>query len=58
MEYWPIDAILQFKAPDSPGAESKLLTARFIGIDGEPARVPNLKWKDGKDQFIANAVPN
>jgi len=58
VEYWPIDAILQFKAPDSPGAESKLLTARFIGIDGEPARVPNLKGKDGKDQFIANAVPN
>ena len=35
-----------------------LLTARFIGIDGEPARVANGKDKEGKEQFIANAVPN
>ena len=34
------------------------LRAKFIGIDGEPARVANGKDKDGKDQFIANALPN
>jgi DNA topoisomerase I len=58
VEYWPIDAILQFKAAGGSGAEPTLLTARFIGIDGQPARVPNGKDKDGKDQFIANAVPD
>ncbi len=30
----------------------KFLTARFVGIDGEPARVANGKDKDGKEQFI------
>ena len=58
VEYWPIDAILQFRAAGSSGAAPTLLTARFIGIDGEQARVPNKKDKDGKDQFIANAVPD
>ena len=58
VEYWPIDAILQFKATGSTAAEPTLLTARFVGIDGEPARVPNGQDKDGKEQFLANAVPN
>src|ERR1039457_258881 len=58
VEYWPIDAILQFKATGTSTAEPTLLTWRFIGVDGEPARVPNGKDKDGKDQFIANAVPD
>jgi DNA topoisomerase-1 len=55
VEYWPIDAILQFKAT---AAEPTLLTARFVGIDGESARVHNGKDKDGKEQFISNAVPD
>ncbi len=58
VEYWPIDAILQFKATESSAAEPFLLTARFIGIDGEPARVANGKDEEGKEQFIANAVTN
>jgi len=58
VEYWPIDAILQYKASDSSAAEPLLLTARFIGIYGEPARVAIGEDKDGKDQFIANAVPD
>ncbi len=58
VEYWPIDAILQFKAQGSASGEPTLLTARFIGIDGEPARVANGKDKNGKDQFIANALPD
>jgi DNA topoisomerase-1 len=58
VEYWPIDAILQYKATGSSSAEPFLLTARFIGVDGEPARVANGKDKDGKEQFIANALPN
>ena len=39
VEYWPIDAILQYKATGSSAAEMTLLTARFIGIDGEKAVV-------------------
>ncbi len=58
VEYWPIDAILQYKATGGSAVEPTLLTARFVGIDGEPARVANGKDKDGKEQFIANAVPN
>ncbi len=58
VEYWPIDAILQFKAAGSSAAEPTLLTARFVGIDGESARVSNGKDKDGKEQFISNAVPD
>jgi DNA topoisomerase-1 len=51
VEYWNLDAMLHpEKQPD------KSFKARFIGIDGEPARVANGKDKDGKDQFIANAL--
>jgi DNA topoisomerase-1 len=58
VEYWPIDAILQFKSMGNSAAEPILLTARFVGIDGKSARVANGKDKDDKEQFIANAVPN
>jgi DNA topoisomerase-1 len=34
----------------------KSFKARFVGIDGEPARVANGQDKDGKEQFIANAL--
>ena len=53
VEYWTLDALLHVdQQPD------KSLKAKFIGIDGEPARVANGKDKDGKDQFIANALPD
>jgi len=53
VEYWTLDALLHVEnQPD------KSLKAKFIGIDGEPARVANGKDKDGKDQFIANALPD
>src|SRR5664280_2496842 len=58
VEYWPIDAVLQYKASVSSAAEPFLLTARFIGIDSKPARVAIGEDKEGKDQFIANAVPD
>jgi DNA topoisomerase-1 len=52
VEYWTLDALLHAdKQPE------KSFKAKFIGIDGEPARVANGKDKDGKDQFIANAIP-
>ncbi len=53
VENWTLDAILH---PEKQAA--KTLKARFVGIDGEPARVANGKDKDGKDQFIANALPD
>ena len=51
VEYWTLDALLH--ADQQP---DKSFTAKFIGIDGEPARVANGKDKDGKEQFIANAI--
>ena len=53
VEYWTLDAELH---PEQQ-AESKL-KARFVGIDGEPARVANGQDKEGKEQFIANALPD
>jgi len=53
VEYWTLDAILH---PENRADES--FKARFVGIDGESARVANGKDKDGKDQFIANALPD
>ena len=53
VEYWTLDALLH---PEKQ-ADTKL-KARFVGIDGAPVRVPNGKDKDGKDQFLANALPD
>ncbi|MGA2219655.1 MAG: type I DNA topoisomerase, partial [Terracidiphilus sp.] len=51
VEYWTLDALLH---PEKQAEKS--FKAKFIGVDGEPARVANGKDKDGKDQFIANAI--
>jgi len=51
IEYWTLDAMLH---PEKQA--DKNLKARFIGIDGEPARVANGQDKDGKAQFISNAL--
>jgi DNA topoisomerase-1 len=53
VEYWTLDAVLH---PEKQ-AEKKL-KARFVGIDGEPARVASGQGKDGKEQFIASALPD
>ncbi|KAA6461759.1 type I DNA topoisomerase [Acidobacteria bacterium AB60] len=53
VEYWTLDALLH---PEKK-AESQF-KARFLGVNGEPARVPNGKDKDGKDQFLSNALPD
>src|SRR5580700_4280398 len=53
VEYWTLDAILH---PEKQ-ADQKF-KAKFIGIGGEPARVPNGTDKDGKEQFIASALPD
>ena len=53
VEYWTLEAQLHAEKQ-----ADKSFKARFIGIDGEPARVANGQDKDGKEQFIANALPN
>ncbi len=53
VEYWTLDAELH---PEKRANDS--FKSRFIGVDGEPARVSNGKDKEGKDQFIANALPD
>jgi DNA topoisomerase-1 len=52
VEYWTLDADLH---PERQA--DKKFKARFVGIDGEPARVANGKDKDDKDAFISSAVP-
>ena len=51
VEYWTLDAMLH---PEKQANDS--FKARFVGIDGEPARVANGEDKDGKPQFIANSI--
>ncbi|HKD60586.1 MAG TPA: type I DNA topoisomerase [Terracidiphilus sp.] len=53
VEYWTLEALLH---PERRADES--FKAKFVGIDGEVARVPNGQDKDGKDQFISNALPD
>jgi len=53
VEYWTLDAILHIEQR----GDIKL-KARFVGIDGEPVRVPNGKDKEGKEQFLSNSLPN
>jgi DNA topoisomerase-1 len=53
VEYWTLEAQLH---PEKQADAS--FKAKFVGIDGEPVRVANGKDKDGKDQFIANALPD
>jgi DNA topoisomerase-1 len=52
VEYWTIDALLQ----PSPGKQN--FTARFVGVNGAPARVANGKDVEGKELFLANALPD
>ena len=53
VENWTLDAFLHPEKKPGTG-----LKARFTGIDGESARVANGQDKDGKDQYIANALPD
>ncbi|MDE3104748.1 MAG: type I DNA topoisomerase [Acidobacteriota bacterium] len=51
VEYWTIGAQL------SAGKDGEF-TAKFTGIDGEPARVANGTDDEGKPQFLVGALPN
>src|ERR1700683_1631187 len=52
VEYWNIDAVL------SPGKDGTEFTARMVGVNGEPVRVSNGTDADGKEQFLANSLPD
>ena len=53
VEYWTLDAFLHAERQ-----ADKSFKARFVGIDGEPVRVANGKDKDGRDQYLSNALPD
>ena len=53
VEYWTLDAMLH---PEKQA--ERTFKARFVGIDGEPARVANGTDKDGKAQLISSALPD
>ena len=53
VEYWTLAAQLH---PERRTDAS--FTAKFVGIDGEPARVANGEDKEGKAQFIGSALPD
>ena len=53
VEYWTLDALVH---PERQA--DKTFKARFVGIDGEPVRVANGTDKDGKDQYLSNALPD
>jgi DNA topoisomerase-1 len=52
VEYWNIDAVL------SPGKDGSEFTARMVGVAGQSIRVLNGTDADGKEQFLANALPD
>jgi DNA topoisomerase I len=54
VEYWTLDALLD--AGGGQGAQE--FTARMVGIEGKPIRVANGLDKEGKEQFLANALPD
>ncbi len=52
VEYWTLDAVLD------PGKGGQDFTARLVGIEGKPLRVANGLDKEGKEQFLSNALPD
>ncbi|HEY4382413.1 MAG TPA: type I DNA topoisomerase [Acidobacteriaceae bacterium] len=52
VEYWTVDAEL-----DAGGGRQTFI-AKLVGVNGEPVRVANGTDKDGKELFLANALPD
>jgi len=51
VEHWTINAHLK------PSPDGQEFVARFVGIDGVAARVPNGTDESGKELFIASSLP-
>jgi DNA topoisomerase-1 len=56
VEYWTIDAELD--AGPHSGKARQTFVAKLVGVNGEPLRVSNGTDKDGKEVFLANALPD
>jgi len=54
VEYWTIDASLEPAA----AKQKQSFVARFVGVNGTPSRVANGKDEDGKELYLANALPD
>jgi DNA topoisomerase I len=52
VEYWTVEAELD------PGGGRQTFAAKLVGVNGEPLRVANGSDKDGKEMFLANALPD
>jgi DNA topoisomerase-1 len=52
VEYWTVDAELD------AGSGRQTFAAKLVGVNGEPLRVANGTDKDGKEVFLANALPD
>jgi DNA topoisomerase I len=52
VEYWTVDAELD------AGKGRQTFSAKLVGVNGEPLRVANGTDKDGKEVFLANALPD
>jgi DNA topoisomerase-1 len=52
VEYWTVDAELD------AGKGRQTFAAKLVGENGQPLRVPNGTDKDGKEVFLANALPD
>ena len=58
VEYWNIDAVLTPGSAKGDKGETQEFTARMVGVQGQPIRVSNGVDADGKEQFLANALPD
>jgi len=57
VEYWNIDAVLS-PGGSAKGGSGQEFTARMVGVAGVPVRVSNGVDAEGKEQFLANALPD
>ncbi|MGD0798056.1 MAG: type I DNA topoisomerase [Acidobacteriaceae bacterium] len=55
VEYWQVDAEL---AADGAAKNAQTFTAKLVGVNGEPLRIANGTDADGKEVFLANALPD
>ncbi len=55
VEYWNIDATL---LPGAKTDTAQEFVARMVGVKGQPIRVSNGVDAEGKEQFLANALPD
>ena len=55
-EYWTIDAILELEKDAKASGEPLLVTARFVGIDGERAKVEGVSAPSVPNEQEARAI--